>query len=473
MSTERVAGSMLAAIGLGLLLTNGASPAPAVDVPAVEALVEVDRLAAGVTDDRHIRGEVAHLLERPLDADAAVRIALLNNGRIHGRLRDLGAYEGRLIQAGRIANPTFEAELLPERNSMVELRLEYDLTSLVLAPLKARVAAAERDAARLEAAAAVLQLGYDVRAEFYDFQAAEQRLIVARQSLEAFATSRDAAAALLNAGNIPALEASTQIAAYESARVTVAEIELAVEEQREQLQRLLGLHGEATTWRRAADLPPAPEDTPPLVEIETRALEASLELETIRRRLEGLARRTGLSRVQGWLPEITVDFHSLSGNPEEERQESGWRFGGGASISVPLFDRKQGQTRAYEAEFDSLRHDYHALAVEIRSAAREARNRLVSAHARARQYEQVITPARRAVMEQTLLQYNAMQVGVFTLLEARRAQLDDQLGYIDRLRDFWTATAAVDALLAGKRVATTRRSANPAAWTAVADEGGH
>ena len=73
-----------------------------------------------------------------------------------------------------------------------------------------------------------------------------------------------------------------------------------------------------------------------------------------------------------------------------------------------------------------------------------------------------------------MLQYNAMQIGVFQLLQARREQLDAELAYIEALREFWTAKAAVDALLAGRRagLATT---ATPSSFGASSSDssGGH
>jgi cobalt-zinc-cadmium efflux system outer membrane protein len=86
----------------------------------------------------------------------------------------------------------------------------------------------------------------------------------------------------------------------------------------------------------------------------------------------------------------------------------------------------------------------------VRSAAREIRNRVVSAHGRARQYQEVIAPAQRRVTEQTLLQYNAMQLGIFQLLEARQAELDVELEYIETLREYWSTVARLGALLAGQ-----------------------
>jgi outer membrane protein TolC len=437
-----------------LLLGGCLSSSIAADMADVRARTNVPVLAdvADLTVDPDSDGDARDLLAEPLDADAAVRVALLNNRALRAQLRELGVARGRLIQARQVANPTFEAESLPERNTAFEFRVEYDLTSLVLAPLRAKAAAADLEAARLDVAGDVVQLGYEVRSAFYTLQGAEQRLAIAQRALDAFAASRDAAAALLEAGSISALDASSQIAAFEKARVTVARIELEVADLRERLQRLLGLHGQDTEWTIRGELPPVPGELPLADEPETRVVQASLELAAMRSRLEAIARRTKLSRTQGWLPEIDVDVHALYGDPESTATRGPVRAGAGVSLSVPLFNQQRGTTRAHEAEFDALMERYHGLAIDLRSAARETRNRVASAYARARQFQQVILPAQRRVVDETQLQYNAMQLGVFQLLQARREQLDVELAYVDTLREFWSAAAALDTLLAGHRV---------------------
>jgi hypothetical protein len=96
-----------------------------------------------------------------------------------------------------------------------------------------------------------------------------------------------------------------------------------------------------------------------------------------------------------------------------------------------------------------------------------------SAHQRARQYQNVIVPAQNKVMEHTLLQYNAMQLGVFQLLDARRAQLEVALDYADTLREYWSAAAELDALLAGRVVGPAESAAAAAMPSADASQGGH
>lgn len=417
---------------------------------------------------------VARLLEQPLDADAAVRIALLNNRELRARLRELGISASELITAGTIANPTVELELLPERDSKYELRVEYDLTSLLMAPLRRSAANDELEAARLTAAGDVIQLGYDARTRFYALQAAQQRLGLRQQSLEALAAARDAAQALVDAGNINPLDAASQIAAYERERVDVALLELDVAERREELQRLLGLHGDQTRWQIKAALPDVPDEFRLPEDLERAALEANLDLRAAHVGLAALSKQTGIARTEGWLPEVVADVHALRVEDDPgEPNEQDWRWGAGVSLQVPLFDRGQGRLQGIESRFDATSERYQGLAVEVRSMARDARSRLESSQARARQYRTVILPAQRAVLDQTLLQYNAMQLGIFELLSARRELLDVELAYVDSLRDYWSARAEIEALTRGRvvRAAETSRSMPLAA--ASASQGGH
>lgn len=477
MATERRRLHALWTAASALLLGGCLTSSIAGDIADVRSRTQIPLvpMVAGTAVDADSDDDARTLLREPLDADTAVRVAVLNNRALRAELRELGIARGRLIQARQVDNPTFEVESLPERNTALEMRVEYDLTSLVLAPLRARAAAADLAAERLDAAGAVIQLGYDVRLAFHALQSATQQLAIAQRALDAFAAGRDAAAALLEAGSVSALDASSQIAAYEKARVTVAKLELEVADRREALQRLLGLHGEDTAWTIRAELPPVPAALPDHDRPEGRALQASLDLAAMKQRLEAIARRTRLSRTEGWLPDIEVDMHTLYGNPETApgmTPEGPWRVGGGVSLSVPLFNHNRGTTRAHEAEFDALMERYHGLAIEVRSSARELHNRLASAHARARQFEGVILPAQRRVVEETQLQYNAMQLGIFQLLQARRDQLEVELAYVETLREFWDAHAAHDALLAGRRVAPSATTA--ATMSAGAEPaGGH
>ena len=59
-------------------------------------------------------------------------------------------------------------------------------------------------------------------------------------------------------------------------------------------------------------------------------------------------------------------------------------------------------------------------------------------------------PLRERIVSETQLAYNAMTVGVFELLQAKREQIHAGRAYVEALRSYWTAQAEVDQLLAGR-----------------------
>lgn len=440
------------ALAAAPLLVGCATTFAGPDIERVRALTRVDALPrlGSADSDQAVSQEVRTLVERPMDVDAAVRIALLNNRELRATVHEMGIARGRYVQATLLPNPVVETERPIEPEIRYEAGVEYDLTHALLTPLRARAARTEVDAARYRTARAVIDVGFAARSAFHSAQAAAQRLAVARRTLDALAAGRDAARALLEAGNVPALTVASQEAAYERARALVSQLELEVAATREALNRTLGLHGTQTSWQLAGVLSPVPDQHVIATDLESKVLAASSELAETRSRLDGVARRTGVARAEGWIPDVAVVVRA-----GEVKHDAGAhaerRWAGGLQLSVPLFNRNQGTTHALGAEFDGLLERYQGAAIDARSASREARNRLVSAHARARQYETVILPAQRKVTQQTLLQFNAMQVGVFQLLVARRDELEVELAYIDTLREYWISAAALDALVAGGR----------------------
>lgn len=398
--------------------------------------------------------EVGAMLSKPLTAKSAVKLALLNNRELRAKLRMMGVSRGRLKQAGLLPNPEAEIELLPEQDSDIELRLEYDITGALLAPMRSRAFEPALDAARYETAIAVVELGYMVRVQFYRVQAQEARLAIAQQMLDAYAAGREAAIALRKAGNVRELDLAQHEVAYEKARILVAELELGRMNAREALHRLLGLYGPETAWSVQGYLDPVPAGTVSVPEhIETQALKHSLELTQRRHELESLARRAGVKDTAGWLPDVAVDVHALKSDAESTPVRESWRFGAGVRFSVPIFDRSQGEVLELESKFSAQLERYYGLAVDVRSMARQARAELESAHARAAQYLRVIVPAQRRVTDQVMLQYNAMQVGVFDVLRASRERLQVELDSVDAQLAYWKAHAALRALLAGVAVA--------------------
>ena len=397
---------------------------------------------------------IGEILARPLTAESAVRIALLNNRRLRESLYEVGIARGEMIQAGLLPNPTIDAQArFPESGEQgvqYELGAVINLTQLILAPMRAHAASARVDAARYRAAGATLDAAYRTRVAFYRYQASTQQLELMRTAAESFAAGVAAARAIRDAGTTRDLDVAIEEAAWEEMRIEVARAELHMLDDRERLNVLMGLYGRDVGWEIDGRMAAPPSEPLALENLETDAIEASLELAWTRAELETLGRLAGVARAEGLIPDIEGGIHA-------EYDGDRWEIGPEMTIGLPIFSQGQGTVIQREAELEALRERYVGLAIAVRASVRAARNRAVATELLARRYREVLLPARERVFEQTLLQYNAMQLDVFRLLQARREQIQAATEYIETLREYWEARATLDQVLSGRLAGTIDR----------------
>lgn len=446
------------------------------DYGAIESLVRarggLALSAPGLQDEQNVDAEVRALASQPLTLDSSIRIALLNNRNLRAELLQLGVTRGQLVQASLFPNLEVEARALVSKDGsdarLSEVGIGIDLTDLLLRGSKQGIAEAELEQARFRAAGATLDLGYQVRLAYYEVQAAAQQLQLMQTVLEAFAASYDTAQVLHRAGNLTELDLLTEQSAYEGARIAVTETEAELINARERLNVLMGLFGRASTWQISTRMPEPAASLGDLDRLEARAIEASIELAEMRAGVTVAARRASFVEGAGWLPDLNLGIHA-------ESDGSSWEAGPSLTGRLPLFDRQQGNAISRRAELSVSRERQAAAAIGIRAAIRAARARALSAQERARHYRETMLPLRELIVNQTVLQYNAMQVGVFQLLQARREQLEAGRMYVATLLEYWRARAALDQLLAGRLAGTitTATASAPSMSSTPAAERGH
>jgi cobalt-zinc-cadmium efflux system outer membrane protein len=395
---------------------------------------------------------VHELLTKPLNADSAVQIALLNNQGLQADFEELGVARSRLVAALQLPNPTVDAALRYRSgdagNPAMDINALIDVTALLFLPVQGGAASAALDAARTSVTGRVLDLALETRMSFYDYQAAEQTLELRRSVLDALRASFEVAQKLHDAGNVTDLSFANERALYEEARVAHAQAEAEARARREALNASLGLWGpRGADWKAVDRLPsPSASSEVDFSQIETRAIERSLDLELGRRRFAAAAKRANLQRARGWVPELRAGVSA-----ERELGAGGeWSVGPAVALEVPLFYQGQGETDVALAEMRQQRRSYADTAVRIRAAARAAASRLDVAGKNATYYQEVLLPLRQRIVDETQLQFNAMSVGVFQLLQAKRDQIDSARAYVAVLREYWVARAEVDQLLSGR-----------------------
>ncbi|MCA3011061.1 MAG: TolC family protein [Myxococcaceae bacterium] len=459
---------------LPLVVVGCATPGPAPEVRRVElSLEERARLDAlrlpRLEAPEAIPPEVDELLARPLSAEAAVRVALLANPDTRAALAEVGVARGQLVQAGLLPNPELDLELRGPggpQPAQLDIGLELSVSQTLLAPLRASVAEANLDAERLRATGLLLDLAWQTRVAFFELQALQQKLELRLGVLKSQQASYATAVELAKAGNLPAVELASELAAVELARVQVAEAENAMLDAREALTRRLGLSGARAGFTLAGPLPLPAEDQD-LADAEVRAVTASLELLEFQRRAEGASRKLRLAQTEGALPHLTAGFHG-------ERDGDLWELGAHVGVGLPVFDRQQGRQLSAQSEYEALRARAEAAAVNLRSTVRQTSNRVESAGRRARHYAQRLVPARKRQLDETLLQYNAMTVGVFQLLQVQRGVTEALVAQVDATLDYWRARASFDLLMAGRSTPLRALAALPASSAAPSmDPAGH
>jgi outer membrane protein TolC len=387
--------------------------------------------------------DVAAILAAPLTEASSVKVALLQNPEVRATYERLGVARAELVEAGLLANPVFALESKgfaagPE----VELSLAASFVDLLLRPLRRRVAAAELRAEEAAVARDLVRLVYDVRRAVVRVLAADAVVALAAQALERAEASRDLMQKLHAAGNALDTVRTVEEAAAARARLDLDAARLSAAEAREPLLVLLGLGGDAPSVTLAGSLPEPPA-APAREGLALRAERASLDLTESRAHLDAAACRAGLARREGRWPGGEV---GVVGKREADGE---WGFGPAFALALPMFDWGQGRTLAAHAELRREAAEHEALGVRIHSAARLLSARHAALRARLAYQRDVYLPLRERLVREGLQFFNAMQIGAFEVLHAKRQELDARREHAETLRETWLALLDLNELLAG------------------------
>jgi cobalt-zinc-cadmium efflux system outer membrane protein len=219
--------------------------------------------AVGWEEDQKAREQalqdVRQVLRKPLTVDAAVQIALLNNRSLQATFEEIGLSAAAVLEAATIPNPRFDLAVRfpdkPPSGTYVDYGAAIDFLSIIMIPLKKRVAKDQLESVALRVADETLELISLVKSAFYSLEASQQLLQRFKLIVDTNAASLDLAQRQYEAGNISDLALTRQQASYSRSRLDVATTEAEIRRNREKLNRLLGLWGPDTDWQISGELP--------------------------------------------------------------------------------------------------------------------------------------------------------------------------------------------------------------------------
>ncbi|MFZ5690275.1 MAG: TolC family protein [Pseudomonadota bacterium] len=396
-----------------------------------------------------IQSRVDELLRKPLTADAAVQIALLNNRGLQAAYNALGIAEAEMISASLPPAPAVSVGRLWNRFELeIERRIVGNILALLTLPARTSIAADRFEQAKLRAAEATLRLAAETRRNYYRAVAARQLAAYLDQSKSAAETAAKLSRRLGETGAMNKIDQAREQSFYAeiTAQLGMARQRMVVE--RERLVRSMGLWGRNLSFVLPGALPPLPRRPYELPEIEVEAIARRLDVQSSRIELTVLAKTYGLTQASRFIN--LLDLVGIGKTIQDK--ETGEKFrvrGYELELQVPIFDFGETRVRMAEETYKQAVNRLTEKAVNARSEAREAYKRYRSAYDIARHYRDEVIPLRKIISDETQLRYNAMLIDVFGLLTEARQRLAINNQAIEAQRDFWLATVDLQTAVTG------------------------
>jgi outer membrane protein, heavy metal efflux system len=391
---------------------------------------------------------VQKLLKKPLTVSSAVQIVLLNNRGLQVTFEKVGIAQADVIEAVTVPNPSVDFEVqfpvVAGTLNRYAWLVAQEFVQILMIPLKKKISEAQLEAVELRVADETLDLVEKVKVAFFMVQADQQLISRLKLIQETNTASLELAQKQYQAGNITDLALLQLQASYSQGRLDIAKAEADSRDKREELNRLLGLWGPQTAWQIQGDIMPIPDSDFSVRGLESLAVAQRLDLRAAHRHLISVVTALGLTKIYRWVPVLEFGFAG------ERDVDGALNMGPSFRLEVPIFNQGQARIARARSELRRAENRLAALAVEIRSEAREFRDRLISLRDQAKFYHDDLLPTRIKILNKALLEYNAMQLSPYELFLAKSQEVEAERNYIDTLRDYWITRAKLERTVGGK-----------------------
>jgi outer membrane protein TolC len=416
------------------------------DIVAPELKSDVVKLSGkDLAGEAHARA--ARLLGSTLSADAAVRIALLNNKGLQAAYDELGIAEAAMVEASLPPTPTFSlSHIWTPVELDIERRIIADILALATLPLRNEIAAERFRQAQLRAALETLRLGFETRRAYYRAVAALDVAAAFAQAASAAESAAKLAKELGETGATNKLDQAREEAFSAELATQLAAARQRAATERERLVRALGLE-DAAALKLPHALPPLPNAPRTLVAVETEALRRRVDLKIVRIEVDTLAKTYGLTKATRFIN--LLDVAGISRTQRETGGAAGTGGGCEVDFQIPIFDFGEVRVRRAGEIYMQAVNRLSELAVNARSEARDGYRAYRSSYDIAMRYRRDVLPLRKIIADEAMLRYGAMQIDVFALLTEARQRIAANIAAIEAQRDFWLASTALDAALVG------------------------
>lgn len=415
------------------------------------------------------RAQVDHLLKRPLTADTAVQIALLNNRGLQAAYNELGIAEAVRVRQSLPPNPSISIlRVSGSGETEIEREIVGNILALATLPARTEIAANRFRQAQLAAALETLRVATEARRAYYRAVAAQQLVGLLGQADSAAATTAQLAKRLGETGAMNKLDQARELSFHAELTTQLASARQRAASERERLIRALGLWGGDLAFKLPNRLPALPKRAPALPAVEQDAVSRRVDLQIARIELETLAKSYGLTKATRFVNVLEAGYADKIIKDGDTVRPRGFTV----SFEVPLFDFGEARVREAEQTYMQAVNRLAQKAIDVRSQARDAYRSYRSTYDIAGHYQRDVLPLRQIISDEMMLRYGAMQVDVFALLTEARQKIAVNVSAVEALRDFWLASADLSAAVIGGAGAGAEQ-ASTMTMPASADAAGH
>lgn len=368
--------------------------------------------------------------------DEALRRTLASNPSLRSAGFGLEVADALKSQVGLFPNPELsalrEGTEYGTRTQTVQVSQRLELGGKRAARIG--VAEQERQLASHDITITAAQLRADVMGAYFDALIAQERVELARASVQVAEKATNVAGKRVTAGRISPIEQSRSRVAEASARLELVQAASELGLSQQKLVTLWGATGPAhINLQRPVD------DSPNLPSLEAlqQQLDTAPQMERARAQIEREAAQVRLERAER-IPDVTVTV-----GKQREDQVGRNQTVLGISIPLPLFNRNQGNLLAALRRSDKAKSDFEAERIRIVQALSEAYQRAQLAQSEVASITTEILPIAQSTYEATVTGFEAGKFSFLDVLDAQRTLFQTRAQYLRALSERYRAVVAI------------------------------
>lgn len=374
--------------------------------------------------------------QEALDLRTALAAAQSSNLELRAARQQRAVALAGITTAGQLPNPTVSftaARDTPHEGVALDIPLELG------GKRAKRLAVAREEQKSVEIDLSVLerQIRRRTREAFYKAVSAQAQTAQAKIALDLVTRTRDMVQQRYDAGDVAQLEviqADVEVAKANADYETTAQAQRSAEVL---LAGLLNrpLNTPLATAGRLDEVPPAPS----LDAVTAQALQSNADLLKSAQDLRTEERRLALAKSQR-IPNVDLTAGADFNSPPEF--QTGGK--GGISVTLPLFNRGQGDIALSNARLELLRLTVQSQRLNASAQVAAAYYDFVAKLHQAQQYKEKIVPQNEKLLSMAEDSYQSGKTSLLTLIDAQRRLNDVRKAYLDSLFAAQSSFAALE-----------------------------